>query len=158
MVPGRLVGAGDIWRNLNYITLLQTTSLQFQVLASPEIASLDIILFEITSIQIFSSKLAGTCQRGCCIRSPLGTKLCEVVLFHEDITQLEQKNSSHCYTCGLRPHRVSAMSVHYFWRYKQFSEPSAIFWRSDFTAICAAHNQQPGQLSIITINITSETT
>ena len=48
-------------------------------------------------------------QRGCCIRSPLVTKLFEVVLLHEDVTQLEQKKSRPWYTCGLSPHRVSAM-------------------------------------------------
>ena len=61
-------------------------------------------------------------QRGCCIRSPLVTKLFEVVLFREDVTQRELKNSSHWNTCDLSPHRVSAMSVHYFWRYEHFSE------------------------------------
>ena len=38
----------------------------------------------------------------------------EAFNFHEDITQLEQKNSSPWYTCDLSPHRVLAMSVHYF--------------------------------------------
>ena len=37
----------------------------------------------------------GVPQRGCCIRSPLVTKLFEVVLLHEDITQRDLKNSSH---------------------------------------------------------------
>ena len=55
-----------------------------------------------------------TAERGCCIRSPLATKLFEVVLLHEDITQWDLKNSSHWYTCDLSPRRVSAMSVHYF--------------------------------------------
>ena len=53
-------------------------------------------------------------QRGCCISSLLVTKRFEVALLHEYITQLEQKNSSHWYTCDLSPHRVSAMQVHYF--------------------------------------------
>ena len=53
-------------------------------------------------------------KRGYCISSPLVTKLFEVVLLHEDITQQEQKNSSHWYTCDLSPHRVSVMLVHYF--------------------------------------------
>ena len=61
-------------------------------------------------------------KRGCCIRSPLVTKLFEVVVLHEDITQRDLKNSSHWCTCDLSPHRVLAMSVHYFWRYEHFSE------------------------------------
>ena len=56
----------------------------------------------------------GRIKRGYCFRSPLVMKLFEVVLLHEDIIQLEQKNSSHWYTCNLSPHRVSAMFVHYF--------------------------------------------
>ena len=53
-------------------------------------------------------------KRGCCIRSPLVTKLFEVVLLHEDVTQPELKKSSPLYTCDLSLHRVSALSVHYF--------------------------------------------
>ena len=52
----------------------------------------------------------------------LVTKLFETVLLHEDITQLEQKNSSPWYTCDLSLHQVSAMYVHYFWKYEHFSE------------------------------------
>ena len=44
----------------------------------------------------------------------LATKRLHIVLFHKDITQLEQKNSSYWYICNLSPHRVSAMLVHYF--------------------------------------------
>ena len=73
-------------------------------------------------------------QRGCCIRSPLATKLLHTVLFHEDITQLEQKNSSPWYTCDRSLHRVSVISVHYFWRYEHFTERHFHFSWSDFVA------------------------
>ena len=61
-------------------------------------------------------------KRGCCIRSPLVTKLLHTVLFHEDITQLEQKKSNPWYTCDWSLHRVSSISAHYFWRYEHFTE------------------------------------
>ena len=73
-------------------------------------------------------------QRGCCIRSPLATKLLHTVLFREDITQLEQKNSSPWYTCDLSLHQVSAISVHYFWRYEHFTERHFHFSWSYFVA------------------------
>ena len=44
----------------------------------------------------FVEEWGGHEKRGCCIRSPLATKLLHTILFHEDITQLEQKNSSPC--------------------------------------------------------------
>ena len=64
---------------------------------------------------------------------------------------MDLKNSSPWYTCDLSLHRVSAMSVHYFWRYKHFSERhfNFHFWRSDFTAIPTG-NCEPGKLSITT--------
>ena len=49
-------------------------------------------------------------QRGCCISSPLATKLFELVLLHEDITQLEQKNSGHNYNLILSWLRCSRSS------------------------------------------------
>ena len=45
-------------------------------------------------------------QRGCCIRSPLATKLLHVLLFLEDNTQRDLKNSSPWYTCDLSLHQV----------------------------------------------------
>ena len=35
----------------------------------------------------------------------------------------------------IKPHRVSAMSVHYFWRYEHYSVRHFHFWRSDFNPI-----------------------
>ena len=68
----------------------------------------------------------------CCIASPLATKLLHIVLFHEDITQLKQKNYSRWYTRDLSLHWVSAMLVHYFYRYENFSVPHFHSWWSDF--------------------------
>ena len=48
-------------------------------------------------------------QRGYCIRSPLVTKLFEVVLVNEDVTRPELKNSSPWCTCDLSLNQVSAM-------------------------------------------------
>ena len=73
-------------------------------------------------------------KRGCCIRSPLVTKLYEVVLLREDLTQRDLKNSRPWYTCDLSLHRVSAMSVHYFWRYEHVTENHFHFPWSDFVA------------------------
>ena len=64
----------------------------------------------------------------------LATKHFEVVLLRKDITQLEQKNSSPWYTCDQSLHRVSAISVHYFWRYEHFTEHHYHFSWSDFVA------------------------
>ena len=74
-------------------------------------------------------QISSNYKRGCCIRSPLVTKLFEVVLLHEGIIERNLKNSSPWYTWGLGPHRVLAMSVHYFWRYKHFSEHHFHFWQ-----------------------------
>ena len=71
-------------------------------------------------IYIFQTKFS--VQRGCCIRSPLARKLLHVFLFHEDNTQRDLNNSSPWYACDLSLHWVSAMYVHYFWRYEHFSE------------------------------------
>ena len=73
-------------------------------------------------------------KRGCCIRSPLATKLLHVVLFCEDNTQRDLKKSSPWYTCDLSLHRVSAMSVHCFGRYEHVTEPHFHFLWSDFVA------------------------
>ena len=61
-------------------------------------------------------------QKGLLHYVTLATKFLHVFLFHEDITQKDLKNSRLWYTCGLSPHRVLAISVHYFWRYEHFSE------------------------------------
>ena len=71
-------------------------------------------------------------KRGWCIRSPLVTKLFEVVLLSEDVTQRDLKNSSSWCTCDLSLHQVSAMSVHYFWRYEHFSERQRHFFALRF--------------------------
>ena len=65
----------------------------------------------------------GEGQRGCCIRSPLATKLLHGVLFPEDITQQDLKNLALGiqFTCDKKLHQVSAMSVHYFWSFEHFS-------------------------------------
>ena len=76
----------------------------------------------------------GSCQKGLLHYVTLATKLLHVVLFHEDITQLEQKKSSPWYTCNESLHQVLAMLVHYFWRFKHFSERHFYFSLSDFVA------------------------
>ena len=43
---------------------------------------------------IFESQIPTAKKRGCCIRFPLVTKLFEVVLLHEDITQRDLKNAA----------------------------------------------------------------
>ena len=57
-------------------------------------------------------QMLSSIKRGCCIRSPLATKLFEVVLLHEDITQRDLKNSSPW--CDKSVHHVLVISVHYF--------------------------------------------
>ena len=73
-------------------------------------------------------------QRGCCIMSALATQLLHIILFHDDIMQLDLKKFSPWYTCDTSLHRVSAISVHYFWRYEHFSERHFYFSWSDFVA------------------------
>ena len=68
------------------------------------------------------------------VMSPLVTKLFLVVLIHKNITQLDLKKSRPWYTCDLSLHQVSAMSVHYLWRYEHFSERHFSFLWSDFVA------------------------
>ena len=52
--------------------------------------------------------------------SPMVTKLLQVLLLLEDITQRDRIKSSPWYTCNISWHQVSAMSVHYFSRYEHF--------------------------------------
>ena len=73
-------------------------------------------------------------QRGWCIRSTLATKLLHIVLLHEDNTQQDLKNSSPRYTYDKNLHQLSAMLVHYFWKYAHFSEHHFPFSWSDFVA------------------------
>ena len=73
---------------------------------------------------------------GCCIWSPLATKLLHVVLIHEDITQHYLKKSS----LGDKSLRqVLAMLVHYFWRHEHFSECHFHFLWSDFVVCSRNH-------------------
>ena len=59
---------------------------------------------------------------------------CEVRLFHRSKTEGSKKKSSPWYTCELSLYQVSAISVHYFWRYELLSERHFHFLRSDFVA------------------------
>ena len=77
----------------------------------------------------------GSCQKGLLHYVTLATKLLHVVLFHDDITQRDLKKSSSWYTSDPSLNRVSAMSVHYFWRNEHFSERHFRVWRSDFANI-----------------------
>ena len=65
-------------------------------------------------------------------RSPLATKLLHIVLYQDDITQPDLKKSSPWRTCDLSLYKVTAIFVHYFWRYEQFSERHLNFSWSDF--------------------------
>ena len=67
-------------------------------------------------------------------RRRLDGRLAKTLVDHYFLPKPQLQPSNAWYTCNLSPHRVLAMSVHYFWRYEHFSERHFHFRHSDFVA------------------------